>query len=80
MSLAKELGDAAHRLKNDETFKDVCKEVRDTQTRVFLNTASSQEDREEAHVIIRALGEIDRVIDARIANAKVAEKKGQHRG
>lgn len=80
MSLDKERGDAALRLKNDETFQDVCKEVRDAQTRVFLNPDSSQEEREEAHVIIRALGAIDRVIDARIANGKIAIQKGQHRG
>lgn len=80
MSLDKERSDAALRLKNDETFQDVCKEVRDAQTRVFLNPDSSQEDREEAHVIIRALGAIDRAIGARIGGGKIALKKGQHRG
>lgn len=80
MSLDKERGDAALRLKNDETFQDVRKEVQDIQTRVFLNPDSSQEERDKAHEIIRGLAATDRVIDARIANGKIAIQKGQHRG
>ena len=76
-----EIADRAKRLKNDETFQDVFKEVRDGQTKVFLDARSSQEDREEAHVIIRALGKIEGVITSRIENGKFEQaKKGQHRG
>ena len=80
MSKVTEAGDAAKRLKNDETFQDVFKEIRDAQVGVFLDDRSSQEDREAAHVMIRALGKFDDAITLRIENGKFVQQKGQHRG
>ena len=80
MSKITERAGHAERLKNDDTFKDVVKEVRDAKVAVFLDVRSSPEDREEAHVIIRALGEIEREIDARIADGAFEVNKERDRG
>lgn len=79
MSAVTERAAAAKRLKNDDTFQSVFDEIEKAKVKVFLDPVSSMEDREEAHVIIRALGEIKREIDARIANGAFEERKGQHR-
>lgn len=80
MSKIKERAMNAARLKNDDTFKGVVKEVKEAKVAVFLDASSSPEDREEAHVIIRALGEIEREIDARIADGAFEEHKERDRG
>lgn len=74
-----ERGVAAERLKGDETFQDVIQSVKDAQVSVFLNPASSQEDREKAHDVIHALSEIEREVDRRINDKAFEEKKDQHR-
>ena len=80
MSKIIERAQNAQRLMNDDTFKSVIAEIRDAKVRVFLDPRSTTEDREEAHVIIRALGEIEREIDARVADGAFEERKEQHRG
>lgn len=81
MSKTIEIGDKARALLKDETFQSVMQEIKDTQIAIFLNTAATPEDREEAHVIVRALGHIDKVIRERIADAEFEQKKkDQHRG
>ena len=71
----------AKRLRDDEAFQMLVKEVRDTATQRFLNSAASDtEARENAHSIIRALNEIDSTLQSWIDAKTVADKKGQHRG
>ena len=71
---------AAQRLRDDETFQDVIAAIRDKQVRVFLNDRSQQEEREQAHVLIRALAAIEIELKARVDAGLVDAKKGQHRG
>lgn len=71
---------AAQRLRDDETFQDVIAAIRDKQVRVFLNDRSQQEEREEAHVLIRALAAIEIELKARVDAGLVDTMKGQHRG
>lgn len=71
---------AAQRLRDDETFQDVIAAIRDKQVRVFLNDRSQQEEREEAHVLIRALAAIEIELKARVDAGLVDAMKGQHRG
>lgn len=81
MSKTIEIGDKARVLLKDETFQSVMQEIKDTQVAVFLDTAATPEDREEAHVIVRALGHIEAVIRFRVTDAAFEQKqKDQHRG
>lgn len=70
----------ASRLRDDEAFVSFVQEVKDAQAAVFLNPASSAEDREAAHQMIRAI----HAIEERLAKAendwKIQQRKGQHRG
>ena len=52
---------AAHvkRLQQDEAFNTLVNEIREDAANVFLNPHSSQQDREEAHHIVRALAKIE---------------------
>ena len=52
---------AAHvkRLQQDEAFNTLVDEIREDAANVFLNPHSSQQDREEAHHIVRALAKIE---------------------
>ena len=52
---------AAHvkRLKQDEAFNTLLEEIRVDAANVFLNPHSSEQDREEAHHIVRALAKIE---------------------
>lgn len=72
---------AAHakRLREDEAFQSFMQEVRDAQTATFLNPASSQEDRETAHQMIRAIHLINQRIGKAEADWKIEQKKDQHR-
>lgn len=80
MSKVQDMAANAKRLKDDSTFQDVLREVKDAQTAIFLNVRSSQEEREEAHVIIRALGKIEGAITSRIGDGKFEQGRDQHRG
>lgn len=75
MTMASERGHKAEMLRNDDTFKDVIEEIRASKVEVFLSPTSTPEDRESAHVIIRALAEIDGELNERIFNAAVEEQK-----
>jgi len=80
MSKVQDIAAQAKRLQNDDTFQSVLQEVREAQMAAFLDAGSILETREEAHVIIRALGEIERVITSRIENGRFEQHKDQHRG
>jgi hypothetical protein len=51
-------------LQADDTFKLVIKEVQEQQVAVFLNADSTEEQRGEAHDIIRALRMIEDYFDS----------------
>lgn len=81
MSKAKEKAGRVRALLADETFKNAIDEVRNAQSRVFLNSGSTPEAREEAHAIIRALAAIENTFATAFADeAMFDKKKGQHRG
>lgn len=80
MSKKVELANNAQFLRDNETFQDVIKEIRERQVAFFLDAGSSTETREQAHVVIRALTEIEREIQARMDDAAFEEHKERHRG
>jgi hypothetical protein len=75
MTTVKDIGNAAQRLLDDETFQSVLDEIRKDQVAVFLDTAATREAREDAHVIVRALDKFEGCIRRRIANASFERKK-----
>ena len=61
----------AKRLKNDTAFKNFMQQVRDDQLRLFADSSASDVDaREEAHSIVRALNQIEVILDAKV-NAEI---------
>lgn len=75
-----DIGAAAQRLMNDDTFKDVLHRIEKDQVDVFLDATSTSEARDEAHAIVCALGKITGEIDAMIADMTCEENKDQDRG
>lgn len=80
MNTIRERAAQARRLREDEALQGFIAEVRNAQASVFLNPASSQEDREEAHGMIRAISKIEGVLKTAEADWAFEQKKGQHRG
>lgn len=79
MANVHDIAEAAKRFRDDETYKSLIQSIKDAQASVFLNPSSTQEARDEAHEIIRALGKLGNEIDARIADSSMQKKKDQHR-
>jgi hypothetical protein len=61
-------------LAQDETYKELLADVRESQAAVMLNPAATQDELEEAHAIVRALDKIDD-IQRRTRNAAVVEDR-----
>lgn len=71
----------AKRLRDDEVFQEFMADVRAAQVSIFLSISATQEDREKAHGIIRALAAIEGSLESAIGAGAVEQKrKGQHRG
>ncbi len=68
--------DEAKRLKTDTAFLQFVQYVRDGQVKAFMDsTAPDVEAREEAHAIMRALNQIEMVLDATIAAETLLDRK-----
>lgn len=69
----------AKRLRDDHAFQWFMQEIKDEQAATFLNPASSQENRDAAHEIIRALHQIEQRLDNAEGSLKFEQKRDQHR-
>ena len=68
-------------LLENEWFIETIKNLRDTQMSIFANSSASEvEQREDAHAILRALTEIERLLNANVDAVTLITKKGKHRG
>ena len=68
-------------LLEDERFIEVLQDLRKTQFEVFASSSASEvEKREDAHAILRALTEIERLLNANVDAVTLLTKKGKHRG
>jgi uncharacterized membrane protein len=68
-------------LLEDERFVEVLQDLRKTQFEVFASSSASEvEKREDAHAILRALTEIERLLNANVDAVTLLTKKGKHRG
>jgi dihydroxyacetone kinase DhaKLM complex PTS-EIIA-like component DhaM len=74
MARVKEKAAKVKQLLADETFKAVMESVKNQQIAVFVDTGSSQEARESAHQIIRALGRIENYINSVLTDEKIFDK------
>jgi len=71
----------AKRLRADETFQQVMKELKDEAIAAFLSSgAQDSAARDEAHAMTRALSRIEGKLESWIAAQSLAEKRSQHRG
>ena len=67
----------AKSLQNNEIFQSILKDLRNRQLEIFANSSASQvEKREDAHAILRALNEIEYILQADINAEKFITKKG----
>lgn len=69
----------AKRLREDEAFISFVQEVRDAQIVVFLNPASSSEDREVAHQMVQAINQIELRLKSAEDALRFEQQKDQHR-
>ena len=68
-------------LLQDERFLEVIQDLRKIQFDVFASSSASEvEKREDAHAILRALTEIERLLNANVDAVTLLAKKGKHRG
>ena len=68
--------DEAKRLKNDTAFKQFMQSVRDAQMRLFADSSASDVDvREDAHAILRAVNQIEIILDAALAAEVILDRK-----
>jgi hypothetical protein len=66
----------AKRLKNDTAFEQFVQEVRDEQHRLFADSEVSDVDtRENAHSILRALNQIEFILNAALAAEVILDRK-----
>ena len=67
--------DEAKRLKNDTAFKQFMQSVRDDQMRLFADSSASDVDvREDAHAILRAVNQIEIILDAALAAEVILDR------
>ena len=68
-------------LLENEWFIETIKNLREEQKTVFANSSADEvEKREDAHAILRALTEIERLLNANVDAVTLLAKKGKHRG
>ena len=72
------LKDQAKNLLADETFLDVFVSMRTNQCNVFLHSKSDEvEKREEAHALLRALNEIENILQRAITDQDFRDKRSK---
>ena len=77
MSAAIEKAQRYDRIKRDDTFQEIMSELRARQISVFTDTGATIESIAEAHTFMRFLGEVESLIQARIDDGIIDEKRKQ---
>ena len=70
--------DQAHqmrRIANDDTFKDMIDDIKDSQTAVFLDSSATMEQIEQAHHVIKGVGKIEAYIQSILDEEAIYDKK-----
>lgn len=64
-------------LLENEWFQETMKDLRNQQTKIFVNSAAHElEQREEAHAILRALKSIEVSLQSDVNAVKLIERRG----
>jgi hypothetical protein len=71
----KDLATGIRRLQGDEAFGYLVEKIKKDQGDVFFNPYSSDDDRAEAHTIIRALGKIEDRMAQILQDEAIYDKK-----
>lgn len=71
----KDMAAGIRRLQGDEAFRYLVEKTKKDQGDVFFNPHSSDDDREEAHQIIRALGKIEDRMAQILQDEAIYDKK-----
>jgi hypothetical protein len=67
-------------LLQSEHFQFSMEDLRNQQLQVFANSSADEKDkREDAHAILRALNQIEYLLQADVDAEMLIEKKGKHR-
>jgi dihydroxyacetone kinase DhaKLM complex PTS-EIIA-like component DhaM len=75
----KDRASGVRRLQDDEVFNFILDEIRGEQVRVFMDTGSSQDDREAAHDLIRALQKIEDQFQTILLDEAIFDKQQEKR-
>ena len=70
--------DQAHqmrRIANDDTFKDMMRDIKELQTAVFLDSSATMEQIERAHHVIQGVGKIEAYIQSILDEEAIYDKK-----
>lgn len=68
-------------LLEDDRFKETVQDLREMQLSVFASSSASEvEQREDAHAILRALNEIERLLNANVDAVTLINMKGKYLG
>jgi hypothetical protein len=70
----------ARQLADYEPFKAICDEIKDDAVALFLNPASDITTLARAHEAIRAVNTFTAIIQSRLDDEQIAQKKAQDRG
>jgi len=71
----KDLAAGMRRLQSDDTFSYLVEKIKKDQGDIFFNPYSSDDERAEAHTIIRALGKIEDCIAQVLQDEAIYDKK-----
>jgi len=71
----KDLGAGIRRLQGDEAFNYLVEKIKKDQGDIFFNPYSSDDDRAEAHTIVRALGKIEDCMAQVLQDEAIYDKK-----
>lgn len=70
----KDKASKVRQLQGDETFISVIEAIKSKQVAIFLNSNSTEKDREKAHNVICALSEVNDYINSVLTDEKIFDK------
>lgn len=71
----KDLAEGVRRLQRDEVFNHIIEKIKEDKANIFLNPHSSLDDRENAHVAIQGLSEIEDRMATILADEAIFDKQ-----
>ena len=76
MSEVVERAARARRLQDNTDFQEFLRDTRADQVAVFLRAASTPDEREDAHAVVRALSKLEGTLDTAVSAETFETRKG----